>query len=277
MTDAMTGHSDAEVLAAFVDGQLDHEQLEAVTTHLATCEECRGVIGEAGAFQMEEEAQRNSRRTWLAVAAAVVVAVVAIPFGRPYVRGYLHQQKIKNSVQSLFAAESQTERNVEARFSDQYTYAKLHRTTRGEEDIPIEIQAAAEDVLAVTEGDQSPTALRAQALAHAALKRQPSLVLDGVKQIPIQSRDSHLWNDIAAANYGAAVRDDKPQLLKPALDAADEALRRQPKMPEALFNRALILQKMNDPRAVGAAKDYLAIDHDSDWAREIQAKMTPHQ
>ena len=44
MTDAMTRHSDEEVLAAFVDGQLDREQLEAVATHLAECEECRGVI-----------------------------------------------------------------------------------------------------------------------------------------------------------------------------------------------------------------------------------------
>ena len=39
MTDAMTRHSDAEILAAFVDGHLDCEQLEAVSAHLAACEE----------------------------------------------------------------------------------------------------------------------------------------------------------------------------------------------------------------------------------------------
>src|SRR5262249_59249515 len=79
MTNAMTSHSDAELLAAFVDGKLDPQQIQAVTAHLASCEECRGVIGEAVAFQREEEPQVRSRTMWWAGAAAVGGAGVAYP------------------------------------------------------------------------------------------------------------------------------------------------------------------------------------------------------
>src|SRR5438045_1793385 len=112
MTDAMTHHSDAELLAAFVDGQLDHEQLQEVTTHLASCEECRSVIGEAAAFEQESEPESKPRRAWLAVAAAVMVAILAFPFAR----GYQHQREIRSEEKEVFAAQEK-ERVVEARFS----------------------------------------------------------------------------------------------------------------------------------------------------------------
>src|SRR6266536_5110819 len=122
MTDAMTRHSDAELLAAFVDGQLDHEQIQEVTIHLASCEECRSVIGEAAAFRRESK----PRRTWLAVAAAIMVAILAFPFARPY----LHQREIHSDVKEVFAAQEK-ERVIEARFSGQDVYAP-HHTWRGE-------------------------------------------------------------------------------------------------------------------------------------------------
>src|SRR5439155_21973612 len=99
MTDAMARHSDAEVLAAFVDGQLDHEPLQEVTSHLATCEECRGVIGEAGAFQREIQMQIKPRRMLLAIAAAVMVAIVAVPVARRY----MHKQESRSHVKEVRA------------------------------------------------------------------------------------------------------------------------------------------------------------------------------
>src|SRR5262249_23631583 len=125
MTNAMTSHSDAELLAAFVDGKLDPQQLQAVTAHLASCEECRGVIGETVAFQREEEPQVRSRTMWWAVAAAVAFAVLAFPGYRLY-----RQQQTDKSVQALFAAEAQNERPTDGRFSGQMIYAK-HTNYRG--------------------------------------------------------------------------------------------------------------------------------------------------
>ncbi len=113
MTDAMTHHSDAELLAAFVDGQLEPEQLQLVTTHLASCEECRGLIGAAAAFEQEQEVttQVKSKRAWMAVAAAVVVAVVgAYPLGHRY----LHGRDIKEQAEEIWEAQT-TKRVVEAR------------------------------------------------------------------------------------------------------------------------------------------------------------------
>src|SRR5437660_5988887 len=158
MTNAMTRHSDAEILAAFVDGDLDREQLQAVSAHLAACEECRGVIGEAGAFERKDEAHQSPQRTWWAVAAAVViVAVLAFPF----VQGALRRRDIRNGIQTLFVAEGNGERPIEGRFGGQVIYGQAHRIIRGEgNESPLEIQAAAAELLETTNADNSPVAIR---------------------------------------------------------------------------------------------------------------------
>src|SRR5438477_3082760 len=102
MTDAMTHHSDAEVLAAFVDGNLDPKERDAVTAHIAACEECRGMIREAVAFEREEREEARPRsRTWVPIAAGVMVAVV----GLVVMPGYLHQRHVGEGRLKVFAAQ----------------------------------------------------------------------------------------------------------------------------------------------------------------------------
>src|SRR5262249_3677277 len=230
MTNAMTSHSDAELLAAFVDGKLDPQQLQAVAAHLASCEECRGVIGEAVAFENAEVAVARAPRgaRIAAVAAAVLIAALAFPGYRLY-----RQREIEKSSQSLFAAEAQTERSIAGRFSGQMIYAK-HRTMRGSEDaVPSEIQVAAADVLDAAGDDESVRAIRARAVAESALKlRTAAQALADLQKIPDGRRDAKAWNDIAALSLAT---NDKASVLH----FAGHALQRQPKMPEALFNRAL--------------------------------------
>src|SRR5947207_2406915 len=56
--------------------------------------------------------------------------------------------------------------------------------------------------------------------------------------------DAKIWNDLAAARYTLAVRGEKPYELPRALAAADHALRIDTNLPDALFNRALIIEHL---------------------------------
>ena len=56
-----------------------------------------------------------------------------------------------------------------------------------------------------------------------------------------------------------------------ALALSDEVLKRQPKSPEALWNRAAALQSLNrDDEALRAFDDYLKVDPSSKWADEAR-------
>jgi tetratricopeptide (TPR) repeat protein len=266
MTNAMTRHSDAELLAAFVDGQLDHEQLQEVTTHLASCEECRGVIGEAAAFQRESK----PRRTWLKVAAAVMVAIIVFPFARAYLHD-LHDRKIRNEVAEVHAAQAK-QRMVETRFSGQDSWSNypVMRGSEGPEhevtDDELRILAATAELQDTTKNDTTPVALRAYAFAQAVGKDSKGAV-ETLNRVPPETRDAATWNDIAAVHYAAR---DYPA----ALDAANHALQIEPKMREALFNRALILQRSERYKdALDTWNAYLAVDPTGPWADEARKNI----
>ncbi|HUR80780.1 MAG TPA: CHAT domain-containing tetratricopeptide repeat protein [Thermoanaerobaculia bacterium] len=83
-----------------------------------------------------------------------------------------------------------------------------------------------------------------------------------------------VWNDLAAAYYEAAIRHDAPEFLADALAAADRALTIEPRRREALFNRALILQRLGlrtDARS--AWSQYLMFDSASGWANEARTHL----
>lgn len=276
MNDAMTNHSDTESLAAFVDGRLGREERDAVLTHLQTCEECNGFVREAAAFEQEEEMAQKRRRTWWANAAAVAVVTLAVA---PFVPGFLHRRELEQDTQKLFAALVKTGRTTEARFSGQDAYATVRRIYRGAGDgksnEEMLVDGAAADLALASAHKHSPADLRAAALA-AAFDSNPEKSLDNkardalaiLNRIPKEARSAVIWNDIATLNYRLG---DFPQ----ALVAVDEALRLDPTMTEAMFNRTLILHKLG--RANDAAKaldSYLAVDPDSEWAADAKKKLS---
>src|SRR5213075_819270 len=55
--------------------------------------------------------------------------------------------------------------------------------------------------------------------------------------------DAKVWSDLSAARYTLAARGEKPYELPRALAAADHALRIDANLPDALFNRALIIER----------------------------------
>lgn len=81
------------------------------------------------------------------------------------------------------------------------------------------------------------------------------------------------WSNYAAALHATAAPDDA-LLLSMALAATDRALDLQPALPEALFNRAIILGALAlHGEAAVACKRYLDVDSSSEWAREIRERL----
>lgn len=86
------------------------------------------------------------------------------------------------------------------------------------------------------------------------------------------SNEAAVWNDLAVAFHEAAIRYGAPQQIAPALAAADRALALDPTYGPALFNRALLLQRLGFRHdALIAWQHYLAADGTSSWAVEARA------
>src|SRR5204863_109245 len=139
------------------------------------------------------------RRAWMAVAAAVVVAALALYPARTYLRG----RDIEKDEQKLFAALPDVgSRAVQGRFSGQNAYVRLV-IMRGQNDdkesslAELNRDEAAAKLVEAAKNDTSPAALRAKALAlvHSGRARD---ALETLRAIPPAKRDAVIWNDLAA-------------------------------------------------------------------------------
>lgn len=86
-----------------------------------------------------------------------------------------------------------------------------------------------------------------------------------------KSNRGEAWSNLAAALHETAMRDNAPELLAESLAASDRALSLQPQSPEALFNRAIVIDHLGLRDDAREAWDrYLAIDSTSEWADEAR-------
>jgi len=81
------------------------------------------------------------------------------------------------------------------------------------------------------------------------------------------------WSDYAALLHDSAAPGDAFALTT-ALAAADHALDIEPLLPEALFNRGVILETLSFRTAAATAYyDYLRVDRASQWSAEVQDRL----
>ncbi|HEX8410930.1 MAG TPA: CHAT domain-containing protein [Thermoanaerobaculia bacterium] len=135
----------------------------------------------------------------------------------------------------------------------------------------MKLVGAAGKVIEQTEGDSSTPARHAAAVARLLTGSAGQAATD-LALVAASASEATVWSDLAAARFTEAVqRDDEKAKLAQALAAADAALRINPALPEALFNRALILEHLGLRDAARAAwQRYLTVDADSPWAREAE-------
>jgi CHAT domain-containing protein len=138
--------------------------------------------------------------------------------------------------------------SVKRRSSEAETLAELHA------------REAAREV--IRSGSDSPLAVLVFSGSRAAQKRLERLTAR-------KSPSAATWSDYAAVLHATAAPDDALQLAS-ALAATDHALDIDPKLPEALFNRALVLEALALRGAAAKAyRKYLVeIDRSSPWSAE---------
>ncbi|MEA2338177.1 MAG: hypothetical protein QOE82_2184 [Thermoanaerobaculia bacterium] len=272
MNDVEPRHPKATTMAAFVDGVLAPDEIAEVAAHLRDCGDCRTVVAETARFEREEEVRpvpAHGRRMWRLAAAAVFAAIaVLVPLLRW--NANRHASPIANLI-----AVAPHHRFIEARLSG-FPWAQLQAPSRGTalpDPSDLKLTGAAGDVLEKTANDRKTEARHAAGVAYLLIDRKSDGIA-ALEQAANGSNDAHVWSDLAAARYAVATQDERPSQFPLALADADHALRLDPKSPEALFNRALILERLGiRDQARKAWQAYLDVDTGSAWSVEARAHL----
>jgi len=177
------------------------------------------------------------------------------------------------------ALRGMTQRPTQGRLADA-PFAPAARRTRGAgsfAEAGIRVQALAAD-LSLEAGADAAETRHAQAVAQLLTGNAQSAVnlLDRLSRE--HTKDARTWNDLAAARLELARQTDDVELLANALAAAEYAMRLDPSMEAAAFNRAVVLDELRIGAAAQRAfRDYLARDPGSAWASEARARVSEGQ
>lgn len=179
-----------------------------------------------------------------------------------------------DNVARLIAASSLSSRDIEPRLTGGFRWAPLRRSTRGGERADLErlrLMGAAGEVLLNAGEDAAPEARHAAAVAHL-IAGNPRLAVERLRSMAsARGVGARVWSDLAAAHYVAATGDDDPSNLARALVAVDAALSIDPELPEARFNRGLIIESLGlRDQARDEWNIYLRLDAGSKWADEAR-------
>ncbi|HEV7426514.1 MAG TPA: CHAT domain-containing protein [Thermoanaerobaculia bacterium] len=262
---------DPDTLAAFAEGNLKRRELPPILEHLSGCVRCMAAV-EAVTEDLgggQKTALPAIRRWWLLAAAAVAVMVMV-----PVTREMLSR---RSPMHELLAAAPRSARRVEPRLAGGFpwaAYAGADRAVSGTMDAEqMKLIGAAGDLVARADRDGGADAQHAAGVAMV-LVLHPADAVTRLEAAAATSRDPNVWSDLAAARYAAAAQLGRASLYPRALAAADTALRINAALPEALFNRALILERLGlTDEAARAWRRYLEVDPSSPWADEARARL----
>ncbi len=260
-----------ETLALFANGDLDDQTGNNVLAHIEHCTDCMAAVLSAHAHLEEERMEPEKRvpsssRWWLAAAAAVLIAIIALPLLRQ-----------RDPIGRLAALTPRSERGIEARLSGGFVWAPYHGPMRSNDtavsSARLKLGGVAGDVIDRANNDHSAEAQHAAGVAMVLVEKPE----EAVARLEVAARTSHdakTWSDLAAARYAAAVQLGRASLYPTALAAADSALRIDSNLPEALFNRALILERLGlTAEARKAWLRYMEVDSSSPWANEARERL----
>ncbi|HEV7572863.1 MAG TPA: CHAT domain-containing protein [Thermoanaerobaculia bacterium] len=266
-------HLDPETLAAFAEGRLDAAKRDAVVAHIDHCDDCMNdvalVMPNAAA---ESERRRFGRPAWLLALAAALVLAIALPV---LWRGMRHD----SPTDQLVSLSPRSARVVEPRLTGGFPWAAYHGPMRAAggsvtDAERLKLGGAAGELMQRAEHDRSAEAQHAAGVAMI-LVEKPDEAIAKLESAAKASHDAKSWSDLAAARYAAAVQFRRPSLYPEALAASDNALRIDARLPEALFNRALILENMGlISEARKAWQRYLEVDPGSQWANEARTHLS---
>lgn len=262
------------MIAALAEGVLAREEIARLREHIEECPACRQELKlasltlaeEAGGDAVVREAKPN--RWWLGVATLVLV-----PLG-----AWIWQSRSRTPIEMLAEAAPRSARVVEPRLSGGFRWAPYRGVERGSDaaaDVQrLKLGGAAGSVIDEAQRDPSAAAQHAAGVAYVLIERPDEAIARLRRAAEASPNEAKIWSDLAAAQFVAALQQEQPSRLTPALASADRALSIDPRNAEALFNRALILGRMGVADAGHAAWErYLAIDATSGWAGEAREHL----
>lgn len=266
-------HPDPELIAALAEGRLRRAEVAGMTRHLAHCLACRQSLeaaAEAHAAENPAPGERRLKPWWIAAVAAAAAVTVFLVSTLPLRRN--------DAAARLAALLPGDRRLVEARLSLEGPYAPYRGPSRavGTDRDPQTMQRVGVAGELAGQADRAPSAATQQSAGLAMLlvdepESAARRLRDAAKRAP---DDAEAWSDLAAAEYTFALRNARPDRYPEALAAADRALRIDANHAAALFNRALILERLGvHDQARAAWQRYLEIDDGSAWAVEARAHL----
>ncbi|HEV7241183.1 MAG TPA: CHAT domain-containing protein [Thermoanaerobaculia bacterium] len=257
-------HIEPETLAALAEGRLTRKEIAPVLAHLRECTECTSdVEAVAGSVPFRERRRFDVR--WMAAAAAVIAIVTAVMLLRP-----------RDPMQRLVSLAPRSARIIEPRLTGGFAWAPYRGPNRADDSAAdadrLRLVGAAGDAVAKARGDAASEHVAGVALL---LAEKPEDAVARLRRAAEQSpSDARAWSDFAAALEAWAISSGRPSLHPQALAAADRALRIDADLPEALFNRALILEQLGlQAQARAAWEQYLRADPASPWTEEAREHL----
>lgn len=262
-------HPDAETLAAFVDGTLPRAEVGGVLAHLDRCPACTAHVRAANDDRTGRA--RAARQTWWWAAAAVaLIGLVVVPFAMN-VRRTPAERLVELAPRSL--------RAVEPRLTGGFVWAPYRGPVRASDDeagaAQLKLKGLAGELLERADGERSAAAQRDAGVGLVLIGESGQAVARLREATTKAPQDARAWSDLAAAQYALAVQLGRSSAYAEALASADAALRIDPRLAEALFNRALILEALGltgDARA--AWQRYLQVDRSSPWSSEARTRLS---
>jgi len=290
---------DLESIAAYLDNRLDAGARARVAEHLASCSDCYSVYGEAAHVLATPGPWRPTVRDRVqavadhlvvgirraaaaivaapaqsalagAVATAAILLVVVggdrlIPGGRP-----------SAELQALVAAVG-TERTIEGRLTGGFAYGPLRGAVRSGEAasvaVPPDVRIAAAQIEKRSSSDRSPRALDSLGLAYLVTGELDRAIGALEEAADRPQPDAQVLSDLSAAYLARASR-NHPQDFARAATMAERAVKANPRLAEAWFNRACALERLSlADEARQAWQDYLKIDDRSEWAAEARSRL----
>lgn len=199
--------------------------------------------------------------------AFVVFLIIAIPACR----------RQESASERLRALAPRSGRPIEARLTGfDWQAMRLQRTTQAGllDPARLELAGAASTVIQSLVNDPSARSRHESGAAYLLIERDRDAI-DALESAVQQSpKEAGYWSDLAAARYTHAVREKRPHELPQALADADHALQLAPALPDALFNRALIIEALGITEAARRAwQCYVAVDPSTHWSTEAMSHL----